>query len=91
MEIAQNYMRKKETDTAREFLNTAVKTYERLFGDKHPIIQKYYNYSSELFSFIDDKPSMLMMANKFVELVDKINKPCDKAEPPSIFTLDSLL
>ena len=91
MEIGQNYMRKKDTASAREFLNTAVNTYEKLFGENHPIIQKYYNYSSELFSFVDDKQSMLLMANKYVELVEKTNRPSDSAAPPSIFTLDALL
>ena len=59
MEIAQNYLRKKDIETATEFLNSGVKIYEALFGDHHPILQKYYNYCSELFSAANDFDSML--------------------------------
>ncbi len=66
LEIGQNYLRQKDQSTCAAFLNQAVKVYEDLFGEDHPIIQKYYNYSSELYSYANDKGPMVEMATKFL-------------------------
>lgn len=68
-----------------------MKTYEELFGDQHPINQKYYNYSSELYSYADQKEPMLEMAKKFLDIVLKANRTEDKDAPPSLFILDGYL
>jgi hypothetical protein len=55
LEIGSNYLRQKEAGTCTAFLNEAVASYEHLFGEDHPMIQKYYNYSSEVFSYSDEE------------------------------------
>lgn len=53
--------------------------------------QKYYNYSSELYSSGDQKGPMIEMAEKFLQIVEKANKPSNKDAPRSIFSLDGYL
>jgi hypothetical protein len=68
-----------------------VKIYETLFGDAHPVMQKYYNYSSEIYSTTNDHPSMMQMVHKYLEIVEKTNTPRDPTDPPSVFIMDALL
>ena len=91
IEIGQNYLRKRDITNATEFFNGAVKIYETLFGDAHPVMQKYYNYSSEIYSTTNDHPSMMQMVHKYLEIVEKTNTPRDPTDPPSVFIMDALL
>ena len=91
MEIGQNYLRKRDIESATQFLNSGVQTYEHLFGEQHPILQKYYNYSSEVFSAANDNTAMMQMVNKYLEIVEKVNKPRDPEDPPSVFLMDAIL
>ena len=50
---------------------------EKIFGEGHPMIQKYYNYSAESFSYSNDHTSMLTMAKKNLEVVEHFNVPSD--------------
>jgi hypothetical protein len=59
LEIGSNYLRLNEPQTATAFLYKANEILENLFGDSHPIIQKYYSYSSEVASHVDDIDTML--------------------------------
>lgn len=59
MEIGQNYLRKKDNEACTQFLNSGVQIYEKLFGENHPVLQKYYNYSSEVFSAANDNDGMM--------------------------------
>lgn len=63
-EIGSNYLRLKEPSTCAAFLFKANETLEKQFGDSHPLIQKYYSYSSEVYSQADDIPNMMAMAEK---------------------------
>jgi hypothetical protein len=54
-------------------------------------MQKYYNYSSELFSATNDNVAMMQMAKKYLEIVEKVNKPRDSEDPPSVFLMDAIL
>jgi hypothetical protein len=40
-------------------------------------MQKYYSYSSEVYSNADDFDNMLSMGEKYLEIVEKNNKPRD--------------
>jgi hypothetical protein len=77
MEIGQNYLRKRDIDSSTQYLNSGVEIYEKLFGDAHPILQKYYNYSSEVFSSASDNDAMMQMGKKYLDIVEKVNKPRD--------------
>jgi hypothetical protein len=77
MEIGQNYLRKRDIDSSTQYLNSGVEKYEKLFGDAHPILQKYYNYSSEVFSLASDNDAMMQMGKKYLDIVEKVNKPRD--------------
>ena len=77
MEIGQNYLRKRDIDSSTQYLNSGVEIYEKLFGDAHPILQKYYNYSSEVFSSANDNDAMMQMGKKYLNIVEKVNKPRD--------------
>ena len=89
LEIASNYMRQKDISGASTSLHQAVDTYEHLFGEDHPLMQKYYNYSSDLFSYSDDNVSMISMANKNLDIVEKFNQTTDGSL--SLFVLDAQL
>lgn len=91
MEIGQNYLRKKDIQNCTQFLNSGVEIYEKLLGEQHPLMQKYYNYSSEMFSSTNDTAAMMQMVNKYLEIIEKTNKPRDPQEPPSVFIMDALL
>ena len=91
LEIGQNYLRQKDNKTCEAFLNQAGEVYKQLFGEHHPINQKYYNYLSELYSYDEQKEPMLEMAQKFLDIVVKTNKPSKKDAPPSLFTMDGYL
>ena len=91
MEIGQNYIRKKDNESCTQFLNSAVNIYEKLFGENHPVLQKYYNYSSELFSAANDNVAMMQMVKKCLEIVEKVNKPRNPEDPPSVFLMDAIL
>lgn len=69
----------------------AVETFEHLFGEEHPIIQKYFNYSADVYSYSDEYASMLSMAQKNLDIVEKNNQPSSTDSPPSVFILDALL
>ena len=77
MEIGQNYLRKREIDSSTQYLNSGVEIYEKLFGDAHPILQNYYNYSSEVFSSANNNDAMMQMGQKYLDIVEKVNKPRD--------------
>ena len=62
-----------------------------MFGEDHPINQKYYNYLSELYSYDEKKELMLGMAQKFLDIVAEVNKPSKKDAPASLFTMDGYL
>ena len=89
LEIASNYMRQKDISGASTSLHQAVDTYEHLFGEDHPLMQKYYNYSSDLFSYSNDNVSMISMANKNLDIVEKFNQTNDGSL--SLFVLDAQL
>ena len=89
LEIASNYMRQKDISGASTSLHQAVDTYEHLFGEDHPLMQKYYNYSSDLFSYSNDNVSMISMANKNLDCVEKFNQTTDGSL--SLFVLDAQL
>lgn len=89
LEIASNYMRQKDISGASTSLHQAVDTYEHLFGEDHPLMQKYYNYSSDLFSYSNDNVSMISMANKNLDIVEKFNQTTDGSL--SLFVLDAQL
>jgi hypothetical protein len=84
-------LRKRDITNATEFFNGAVKIYESLFGDAHPVMQKYYNYCSEIYSTTNDHASMMQMVHKYLEIVEKSNVPRDPTDPPSVFIMDALL
>lgn len=50
-------------------------------------MQKYYTSSADLFLYQEDTVSMLSMANKNLEIVEKNNESSDGGQ--SIFTLDA--
>jgi hypothetical protein len=52
-------------------------------------MQKYYQSSTDLFLYQEDHISMISMALKNLELVEKCNKTQDGAQ--SLFSLDSQL
>ena len=91
LEIASNYTRTKDYATAGAFLNQAVEIFEHIFGENHPLIMKYYNYSADLYSYTEDMTSMLEMARKNLELSEQFNKPSKPDAPQSLFILDPLL
>lgn len=91
LEIASNYLRQKEISTASAFLNSAVEVFEKLFGEDHPIMQKYYNYSADVYSYAEEHVNMLQMAKKHLEVVEHFNVPSDSNSPQSLFILDALL
>jgi hypothetical protein len=62
LEIGSNYLRLKNAADASAILTLAVEILESIFGEDHPLIQKYYNYSSEVYSYSNDDASMLSMA-----------------------------
>lgn len=64
LEIGSNYLRLKEPSTCAAFLYKANETLEKLFTDAHPLIQKYYSYSAEVYSQSDDIPNMMAMTEK---------------------------
>jgi len=55
------------------------------------VLQKYYNYSSELFSAANDNVAMMQMVKKYLEIVEKVNKPRNPEDPPSVFLMDAIL
>jgi hypothetical protein len=77
LEIATTQMRLRDFPSASSSLNHAVETFEHLFGDEHPLMQKYYTSSADLFLYQEDSVSMLSMANKNLEIVEKNNKKSD--------------
>jgi len=87
LEIASTQMRQRDFPSASSSLNHAVETFEHLFGDEHPLMQKYYTSSADLFLYQEDTVSMLSMANKDLEIVEKNNESSDGGQ--SIFTLDA--
>ena len=91
LEVASNFMRTKEIPSAMTCLNQAVEMLEKLFGENHSLIQKYYNYSAELYSYAEDMTSMLAMAQKNLEIVENFNALSDPNDAPSLFILDGIL
>lgn len=91
LEIASNQCRLKDYGTAGAFLTQAVNIFEHLFGEKHPLIAKYYSYSADLYSYTEDNVGMLEMARKTLEVSEFHNKPADENAPPSLFIMDPLL
>ena len=92
LEIGSNYLRLKEPATCSAFLLQAVEAFEALFGDDHPLLQRYYNYSSEMYSYTEtETDNMIAMARKYIEIVEKHNKPSDPNAAPSVFILDPLM
>lgn len=89
LEIGSNYMRLKNYSDATSYLSQAVQIFEHLFGEEHPIIQKYYNYSADVFSYAEDNESMLSMAYKNLDVVERNNVAEDGSQ--SLFILDALL
>jgi hypothetical protein len=89
LEIGSNNMRLKNQADAASYLSQAVQIFEHLFGEDHPLIQKYYNYSADVFSYSEDHDSMLSMAYKNLDVVERNNVSSDGT--PSIFILDALL
>lgn len=72
-------------------MTQAVNIFEHLFGEKHPLIAKYYCYSADLYSYTEDNVAMIDMAKKTIEVSELVNKPSDPNAPPSLFTMDPLL
>lgn len=89
LEIGSNYLRKNDAATATAFSYKANEIYEKLYGDDHPIIQKYYAYACEVASSAENDEMMLSFIKKQVELCDKVNKTTDGKT--SIFTIDAIV
>lgn len=89
LEIGSNYLRQNEVQTATAFLFKANEILEELFTDSHPLMSKYYSYSSEVASHVENNEMMLQMAQKQLDLTEKNNQPTD--EKPSLFILDPIV
>ncbi|CDW78939.1 kinesin light chain-like protein [Stylonychia lemnae] len=98
-EIGSNYLRLNQAQTANGFVYKAYEIYKELFGERHPMMQKYYSYSSEVASSLDTVESktelksdeaVIMLSLQMVNLSEEVNNICEDGEP-SIFVLDPLV
>jgi hypothetical protein len=89
LEVGSNFLRLKDSQTSTAFLFNSLENLEKLFGDQHPLIQKYYSYSSEVASQADENDTMMVMARKQFEIIERSN--VSKNSTPSLFLLDGLL
>lgn len=58
---------------ATAFSYKAHEIFIKLFGDEHPIMQKYYSYSGEIASFYDNNEMIMTMANSQLKLCEDVN------------------
>jgi hypothetical protein len=51
-------LKESHTDIANGFIYKAYQTFCDVFGKTHPLLQKYYSYSSEVAAHIDSGDSL---------------------------------
>jgi hypothetical protein len=49
----------KDPQICTALLYKALEIFEKMYGDDHPIMQKYYSYSSEVASEAEDSEMMI--------------------------------